>query len=422
MIRRILTSALVRNAGFLAAAQLAGLLAPLLSVPWLSRVLGVDAWGTLLYVQSLSMGISAIVEYGFALSATRSLAPVREQPVERRRQSTAVFSAKILLSVPCAVVFLGCFLLLPDFADHPSMVLAGFLLALLQGFHPLWYFQAMERLGIVAGLDLASRFLALGAILLLVRSPEGAASVLWIQVAFQCLSTGICTWLQVRSCDGLGWHPREGVAALKDGAGMFLFRASVTLYTSANAFLLGTFSVAAQVAFFGGAEKIAKAATSLLSPISQAVYPRINALLGSSPEKASRLAWVSFAGTQALAWIGFGLLAWLAPWIVRLALGEGFEPAATVLRILALLLPLVAASNTFGMQILLPRRKDGAFNGVIVAAGALNIALSVVLAGRYGAVGMAVAVVGAEALVAAAMGVTAWRCLRIESKGAPQHV
>jgi len=406
---------MARNAAWLGGVQLAGMLVPLLTIPWLARALGVEAWGRLLYVQSLSAWMSAIVEYGFALSATRALAPVREDMAQCRSHSGAVLAAKLMLALPCVLVYLLCVALLPALRLDLSMAMAGLFLAVLQGLHPMWFFQTLEKLSLISSLDLANRFLSLGLIVALIHRPEQAAQVLWIQVCLQGISTGWAVFLQRRLCGGLTLDFRAGLLALREGLGLFFFRASVTLYTSANGFLLGTFSVARQVAFFGGAEKIVKASLALLMPISQAVYPRINALQGTDPRRARRLTWLAFVATQTLAWVGAVGLVVLAPWLVPVLLGKGFEAAVPVLRAMALLLPLIAASNVFGIQFLLPRRLDGTFNGIILVAGLLNCLLSVLVAPRFGAWGMGWAVVAAELLVTGTMGLKVWQCLQQEN-------
>lgn len=395
---------------------MAGMVVPLLSIPWLSRALGVEAWGRVIYVQSLSSWMSAIVEYGFALSATRALSRVREDRVQCHHHSSAVLSAKLILATPCIVAYLFCIAWIPSLRADLSLAIAGLILAVVQGLHPLWFFQSIERLGLVTAPDLLLRFLSLGLIVWLVREPAHATRVLWIQVALQSASTSWGSFQQARFCGGLSLRWRSGLAALREGIGMFFFRASVTLYTSANGFLLGTFSNPVQVAYFGGADRIVKASQSVFSPISMAIYPRINALQEKSPEKANRLTWLAFLVTQAMAWAGgFGLVV-LAPWLVPFALGSGYEPVVPVLRSMALLLPLIAASNVFGIQFLLPRRQDGAFNGIIVTAGLINCLLSALIAPRFGAVGMGWTVVFSETLVTGAMAWKVGMILRSEAK------
>jgi polysaccharide transporter, PST family len=93
----------------------------------------------------------------------------------------------------------------------------------------------------------------------------------------------------------------------------------------------------------------------------------------------------------------------LAPFLVQIILGQGFALAVPVLRILSLLVPLIALSNVFGMQWMLPLGLDGPFNTIILLAGLINLGLAVALATAWGDLGMAWAVVIAEAFVTGSM-------------------
>ena len=86
----------------------------------------------------------------------------------------------------------------------------------------------------------------------------------------------------------------------------------------------------------------------------------------------------------------------LAPQLVRVILGTGYAPAVPVLRILALLPPIIGLSNLFGVQWMLPLGMDRQFNWIVLGAGSLNLGIAITLAPLWGPVGMAWAVVSAE--------------------------
>jgi polysaccharide transporter, PST family len=88
---------------------------------------------------------------------------------------------------------------------------------------------------------------------------------------------------------------------------------------------------------------------------------------------------------------------------VRMVLGTHFGPSVAVLRLLALLVPLVAIGNVLGIQWMLPLGMDRAFNKIILAAGFVNLVLALILAPVYTEIGMAWAVVLAETFVSVSM-------------------
>ncbi len=187
------------------------------------------------------------------------------------------------------------------------------------------------------------------------------------------------------------------------GWSLFLFRGSVSLYTTGNAFILGLFVSPLWVGYYAGAEKISKAFLGLLNPVSQALYPRLTHLVYHARARAVTLARIAIAamGTGGTA---LGVLVFVsAPLLVRMILGPGYDQAVPVLRILALLPPLIALSTVYGVQWMLPLGMEGPFNKIILLAGGINVGLAVILAPSYLAVGMACAVVTAETFVTIAI-------------------
>jgi PST family polysaccharide transporter len=187
---------------------------------------------------------------------------------------------------------------------------------------------------------------------------------------------------------------------LRLGWSMFLFQGALSFYTVGNGFILGLFGSPSVVGYYVGAEKISKAFATLLFPITQAVFPRISHLAGHARGEAAQLARTSLLLVGSAGCM-MGLLIFVgAPILVRLLLGPGFENAVVVLRILALLPPLVALSNVLGIQWMLALRLDRLVNAIVISACFLNVSLALILVPHYLQVGMAVAVVASEALVA----------------------
>jgi PST family polysaccharide transporter len=378
---------------------------PVVAVPYLARVLGPGAWGLVVFAQSFALWLTLWVEFGFNLSGTREVAMGRADAKKVSGIVADVWGAKAMLIIPAALVTLAAGLLVTPFREHPEYLWLALLTAVMQGLSPLWYFQGIERMGFPAAVDVAMRIVAVGGIFVIVKGVDDGWKVLALQggAGFASVVLGM-SWMY-RSVDFAFPRVSGALRALQMGWSMFLFRSSVSLYTTANAFILGLMVPTAQVAFFGGAEKLVKVAVALLSPVSQAFYPRLARLARHDSARAVRLVRVSFGLMVGMALVGAVLLVWLAPTVIRLALGPGYEGAVPVLRVLAAMVPLVAASNVLGIQWMLPLRMDRSFNRIVVTAGALNLVLAVTLASTHGAVGMAVAVLCAEAFVAAAMGV-----------------
>jgi polysaccharide transporter, PST family len=398
-VARLRQSAMMHNIVAMFGTQVATYAFPLATIPYLARVLGPATWGTVAFAQALGLYVSMVVEFGFNLSATRRVAVAREMKFELKEIVAGVTGAKIVLSIACVIVLLLLQTFTASFHEYGTLLWAGALSGIAQGFSTLWYFQGMERMKLPAVVEMSGKAVAAIGIFLFVHDPKDAWKVLALQcVCYAVASTSLLviayreTKFQCPCVSGM-------LAALRDSAAMFLFRSSVSLYTTANALILGILSTPLAVGFYSGPERIVKAILNLMTPVTQALFPRLSRLLATDRGKA-----ILLVRTSLIVMTSFGCLLCLgtliaAPLITRVILGPGYAMAVPVMRVLALLLPAIAVSTVLGMQWMLPLRMDGVYNKIIISAGLLNLLLASLLAAKWQQLGMACSVVISEYLV-----------------------
>jgi PST family polysaccharide transporter len=400
---RLWRNQIVQNAVALYGVQISRKLAPLIVIPYLARTLGPAGWGTVAFAQSLGEFLVLVIEFGFNLSATREIARNRESKQICGDIMSGVLGAQLVLSLAAIGAAVIASQWIPLLHDNRRLLMAGLFYAVAQGFMPLWFYQGLERMRLAASLEITGKLLGLGAILMWVRSPEDG----WLALLIQGLAPAISTAAGI----GMAYAavpiriPTRALIAdaFRLGWPMFVFRSGESLYGVGNVFVLGLFAPPVVVGYFASAEKISKAIFGLLNPIREALYPRLSSLARHGSEAAMGLARIGVvvmvSGGLAL---GAGVFVF-APLLVRILMGPGFAPAVTVLRILAALPPILSVTYSVGLQWLLPLGRDGEVNRIILTAGALNLALAVLLAPRFAHLGMAAAVVTAEAFVCFSM-------------------
>ena len=383
--------------------QIASLVIPLVLLPYLARTLQPAAWGQLAAVQSLSGVLMLIVEYGFTLSATRSVAAARQDTQQHAATAAGVLGAKAVLSCLLLVVAIVVYALVSPMREEPGLYWWGVAYAVAQGFSPLWYFQGRERLRSAAALEVLARAFSVPLILVSVHAPDDAWRVLAVHAALSVCITIVNTVRMYREIAFRVPTRRETLISLREGWTLFLYRGAVTLYTTANAFILRLLVPAASVGLYVNAERLTSAGKGMLVPVSQLLFPHITNLVSEDRERARRVATLSLAGMTLLGAVGTITACLLAPVVVHVLFGPGYEQSVGLLRILALTLPLVGISSVLGIQWMLPLGLDRAFNTIIASAGFLNVALAILLTTYYGSTGMAWAVTTSEAYVAVAM-------------------
>lgn len=402
-LERILRARLLRNMLALWGVQFYRKTLPLITLPYLARVLGPTGWGMVAFCQGFAACISLLVEFGFNLSATREVARSREDPERLAGIFAGVLGAQVLLAGAGIVAGAVAWFLVPLLRENPALLAAGLLWALAEGLNPTWYFLGTERMGTVATLEIVCKSIAAGSIFLFVRGQADTWMVLALQATAPLLSVVFALVLVYRQIPfrvpswPLAYH------ALRAGWGMFLFRSAESMYTMGNAFLLGLFAPPAVVGYFAGAEKISRAVVGLFNPIRETLYPRLVNLMHRSPAEAARLARIGMLATTLGGSLMGAALYFAAPLLVRLLLGDKFEPAVTVLRLLALLPPLLSITQSIGLQWLLPLGREQVVNRIILCAGVINIGLAYALCPRLQHIGMAYSVLISEAFVSASL-------------------
>lgn len=408
-VRASLKKPLLKNTLALYAVQLMGYAIPLLMLAYLTRVLEPNQYGLLAIYQSFALWMSLFIEYGFNYSATREVARHRNDISEVSRIVAGVLGAKGILALFSVFLSLMLYLFVPIFSQHPGYLFWSVMVALTQGFNPIWYFQGVEKVVSLAILDITSRGLMLIGLFLFVKSPQHGELVLAIQAG----STGVYLVLAFaylyRHVPFYFPYWLEVNKALRLGFSMFIFRGAASLYNGLNALLLSFFVHPGLVGTYNAADKIVRALVNLLAPVTQSLFPRISHLVRVEPHKARGLARMSLVFLSVGGLLGGVTVYFLAPIIVRLLLGSGFELAIPIMRILALLLPIIAVGTALGIHWMLPLGLDRQLNTIVLFAGVINVLMVMFLVPSLGITGMAWSVVIVEAFVALAMVGVLWK-------------
>ncbi len=384
---------------------------PLITVPYLVRVLGAENFGRIAFAQAFIQYFVVLTNYGFDLSATRAVALVRDDP----ERLSSLFSTVMIVKSALMVLGFGVMLLIvklvPGFDRDWSLYVVVYLIVVGNVLFPIWLFQGLERMRYITTLTLFARSLVVIAIFAFVHHRGDYR----LAAALQAGGMVIAGLLALAVIPRLG-HMRmrwPDIAQLRqvmvDGWHVFLSTAAISLYTSSNIFFLGLLTNSTAVGYFAAAEKLIKAVQGLITPVSQAVYPHIATLAVRSREAA-----LAFIGkllrVQGIATLILSFLLFiLAKPLVHLLLGIRFQASVGLVEWMAALPFVIGLSNVFGIQTMLNFDMKQTFSLILVASGLINIALIIPLAHWLGAEGAAISVLLTEIVVTILMGVALMR-------------
>jgi PST family polysaccharide transporter len=389
----------------LSSIQVALFIVPLVTLPYLARVLGEDALGAVLYAQSTAWLLGVLVEYGFNPSGARAVAAARDDRVARGRIAAGILGAKGLLAGGASVVMLAALATITKLRESPELLLLAWATAVAYNLSPTWwYFVGVERVRRAALIELGGRFAAAGLTFAFVRDEGDGWRFLALWAVTTVLSSLLVNTLMYRDIP-FAW-PRwsDAISALREGWMLFVGFAAVSMYTAGNIVLIGLFVPSAQVAHFAAAERVIRAMTRFVAPLVNSVYPRMAYLVATDAwARALRLRRASVWAVGGFGVTGAAALWALAPPIVKILYGSEFEESVGLLRVLCLVLPLIGLSGVLGSAWLLALSKDRTVTGITMMVAAVNLCLAVVLTPLYGPTGTAWGVVLAEATATVAV-------------------
>jgi len=251
---------------------------PLLTLPYLVRVLGIEKFGLVMFAQAFIMFFNILVDYGFGLSATREISIHRDN----KDKVTEIFSSVITIK---ATLILISFLILTiiifsfeKFSSDWQLYYLSFLLVIGNALFPVWYFQGMEKMKHITIVNIASKSFFTILIFVVIQEPEDYIYLPLLNGLGYIVGGLVSLWIVYK-------HFNQSFTLQKfnilknhfiDSSHFFLSRASVTIYTSANIFVLGLFTNNIMVGYYSMAEKLYQALQGFYQPVVQALYPYVS--------------------------------------------------------------------------------------------------------------------------------------------------
>jgi polysaccharide transporter, PST family len=373
-----------KNFAALSAVQVVNYLVPLLVVPLVLRVIGIERFGVVAFMQSLALILAGLCDYGFAISATRRVSVHRNDNTMLAGVFSRVISTKLLLFVLVVLLMIIVHFIFPQKFGNSQMMLATLIMVLGNVLLPQWFFLGIEQMRFITYLNTASKLLYLFLIVLLLRQPQADYLVLLLLGLCNIMAAVAAYYIIMRRLGfpRLRWSNKAIWEELTTGRPLFISSLSTTIIVNANTFILGLFVQGASLGYFGVAEKIMQALQQLLSTFSQATFPAVcSQATQPKPMQAIREFFKKHFTPLFVAMpIILLLVALLAKPITSLMTGYD-APEATFYLQLMMVIPFVIMLNIPPSQLLLAFNFNHTYQQVFLLAAAFNVIMN--LMGAY---------------------------------------
>jgi len=250
-------------------------LLPLLSFPFLFRVLGVERWGLISIGYSLIQYFVLFTDFGFNLSATKYISIHRDDKNLVNRYLNSVFICRILLGLFSFIILFVLIISFERFRQDAAFYLTYFGIVVGNIMFPMWFFQGIEKMKYITAFNIIAKSVSFIPFFIFIRKPEDYFLVPCFYTTGYVLA-GIISIYIIYFREKMKWFLTsfdEIKFAFKDSATYFLSRISVSVFTYSSSFVLGLVCGNTAAGYYSAAEKLYQAYNQLLTPFTSVLFP-----------------------------------------------------------------------------------------------------------------------------------------------------
>lgn len=379
--------------------QLLTMVLPIITTPYIARVIGADGIGIQSYTYSIVSYFVLFAMLGVNNYGNRSIAMVRDSKEKLSKTFISIYIVQAIMSLIMIFLYSIYIIFIVDTYKMFFVIQAIYIIGALLDIN--WFFFGIEKFKLTVIRNTIIRLTTVFAMFVFVRNSSDiyiyslilAISNLLSQVVlWKFIGEYIC-FTSVRSEDILE-HVKPMLV-------LFIPVISVSLYKVMDKIMLGAISSVTQVGFYENSEKLINIPLGVITALATVMLPKMSNLQAKYDEKESKkyillsIEFVMIIGFGSM----FGLIG-ISNILIPMFLGSGFNGCINVVSLLSITILFVGWANVIRTQFLIPRRKDKIYIISTFLGAFVNIVVNILLIKKYGAIGAAIGTILAEISVA----------------------
>lgn len=392
-------SNVTKNFIYNVAYQVLFMLTPLITAPYLSRVLGADGVGSFSYTYNIANYFVLVAMLGINNHGCRVIARAGDDIQARSKAFHEVHTVQLISSGVALLLYVAYIVFVPSDAAGKTLASIWFVYIISAVFDINWLFFGLEKFRITVTRNVLIKLATVCLMFVVVRD-SGDLAVYTLLYASSLLLSQLVLWPFARKLV-VRYRPkaRDVWRQFKNCLVLFIPVISISLYTSANTLILGTFGSMADVGVYDYASRFIGIPAALINSLGTVMMPRMIVVNSRAEDEGARYLRLSMGVVMLLLGaFAFGLVG-ISHNLSTVFLGRGFEDCEYVLNILVLALPFIAWANVLRTQYLIPCNRDRSYILSVVSGAVINVVLALLLVRPAGAFGMAISYAIAQAVV-----------------------
>ncbi|MDL2330442.1 flippase [Odoribacter sp. OttesenSCG-928-A06] len=381
------TKALVDNFAFLIMLKAASFVFPLITLPYLSKVIGVEKFGAIAFATAMMTFIETITDWGFNYTATRDVAKCRDDLKQVSRIFSEVIWCKLILAGICFLVLYIMCNYIPYLNNYKTLLFFTFAYIPGQIFFPEWLFQAFERMKYITILSLLSKLVFTILIFACIKEDTDYIYHPLLNAAGYIVSGIFALYIIFNKFRLRLIVPsfNDVYLRLKSSVDMFLSLIFPNLYTSISTVVLQIYCGESATGIYSGGKKMQEIMDQFTQVLSRTFFP----FLARHKEKHYIYVYISVVVSA----LSCAIMFFGADLFVKYLLTPEFKNAATVIRIFSITPFFLFLMNTYGTNYLVIIGKENILRNIIIGCSILGFVLTCFLTIQYSYIGASVSIV-----------------------------
>lgn len=377
--------------------QVLTLILPLITTPYISRVMGAERVGVYSYAYSIAYYFGMFILLGTNNYGNRTIASVRDDKKNLSKTFWSIYAMQLFLGLFVSTVYLMYVFVI---AEEQMMALLQIIYLISVALDISWFFFGIEQFKLTVTRNTIIKILTVVAMLLFVKSIDDLYIYALIMVGSSLISQ-IFLWIflkdyvifqKITLCD-IKKHIIPNLI-------LFIPVIAISLYALMGKIILGNMSSMIEVGYFESANKLTVIPTMAVTALGTVMLPRISNMVshGQHEETQKYLEKSLIISVFLSSSMALGISA-VSKEFVPLFYGEGFDKCKILIPILVLSSIFVSWANVIRTQYLIPYKKDKIYIQSVFLGAIINIILNILLIPTLQSIGAAIASLSAEIIV-----------------------
>lgn len=266
----------LKNIMMLYGMSIAKIIFPLLTLPYLTRVLTVESYGVVSYIKALMQYMQIVVDFGFMLSGTKDIVNAKNNHDKLEKEVGDILLARVFIAGLAFIVLLGMTIVIPTLRANATYTILSYANVFLSVFLYDYFFRGIEKMQIITERFIVMRAISTVMTFVLVHSEADVFLIPILDIVGSLVAVILVHYELKKENISFQFTGFNSIyRKLKKSAVYFISSMASTVYGALNTLLIGIFLSSHEVAYWSVCTQLIGAVQTMYLPITDGIYPEM---------------------------------------------------------------------------------------------------------------------------------------------------